>query len=80
MLLRWFTNSAFASGYEASIYKGPIDVNLVRFGALVTFVQKGIQYSEMEANVNNVYMEYEAMKHDTFKGDIYQVERTGAGT
>ncbi|KAE9609364.1 hypothetical protein Lal_00020021 [Lupinus albus] len=45
-----FTHSAFAFGYEAGIDKSRIDVNMVPPGALVTFVQKGIQYLELEAN------------------------------
>jgi|UniRef100_A0A2N9FDX2 transducin (beta)-like 1 len=48
-----FTHSAFALGYEASINKSTIDGNLVPPGALVTFVQKGLQYLEMEANLSN---------------------------
>ncbi|XP_016201679.1 WD40 repeat-containing protein HOS15 isoform X1 [Arachis ipaensis] len=48
-----FTHSAFAFGYEASINKNPIDGSLVPPGALVTFVQKGLQYLEMEANISN---------------------------
>lgn len=49
-----FTHSAFALGYEAAINKCPIDGNLVPPGALITFIQKGLQYLEMEANLNNV--------------------------
>ncbi|XP_074303689.1 WD40 repeat-containing protein HOS15 [Silene latifolia] len=48
-----FTHAAFALGYEAGINKCPIDGNLVPPGALITFVQKGLQYLEMEANLNN---------------------------
>ncbi|GMH25211.1 hypothetical protein Nepgr_027054 [Nepenthes gracilis] len=48
-----FTHSAFALGYEAAINKSPIDGNLVPPGALITFVQKGLQYMEMEANLSN---------------------------
>ncbi|KAG6729097.1 hypothetical protein I3842_01G009100 [Carya illinoinensis] len=51
--LAGFTHSAFALGYEASINKCPIDGNLVPPGALITFVQKGLQYLEMEANLSN---------------------------
>lgn len=49
-----FTHSAFALGYEAGINRSPIDGNLVPPGALVTFVQKGLQYLELEANLCNV--------------------------
>ncbi|KAI5684494.1 hypothetical protein M9H77_05722 [Catharanthus roseus] len=48
-----FTHSAFAFGYEASINKCPIDASLVPPGALITFIQKGLQYLEMEANLSN---------------------------
>ncbi|KAL4359100.1 hypothetical protein HN51_018817 [Arachis hypogaea] len=47
-----FTHSAFAFGYEAGIDKTIIDVNMVPPGALVTFIQKGIQYLELEANLS----------------------------
>ncbi|KAB1200294.1 F-box-like/WD repeat-containing protein TBL1XR1, partial [Morella rubra] len=46
-----FTHSAFALGYEASINKTPIDGNVVPPSALITLVQKGLQYLEMEANL-----------------------------
>ncbi|PKA49771.1 hypothetical protein AXF42_Ash004312 [Apostasia shenzhenica] len=49
-----FTHSAFALGYEAGINKSNIDGNLIPPGALVTFVQKGLQYVELEANLENV--------------------------
>ncbi|KGN48567.1 WD40 repeat-containing protein HOS15 [Cucumis sativus] len=48
-----FIHSAFALGYEAGINKCSIDGNLVPPGALVTVVQKGLQYLEMEANLSN---------------------------
>ncbi|KAL5559111.1 hypothetical protein UlMin_035322 [Ulmus minor] len=48
-----FTHSAFAFGYEAGINRSPIDGNLVPPGALVTFVQKGLQYLELEANLGS---------------------------
>lgn len=49
-----FTHTAFAFGYEAGISKRPIDGNMVPPEALVKFVQNGVQYMEMEANLNNV--------------------------
>lgn len=52
--LAGFTHSAFVLGYEAGINKSSIDGNLVPPGALVTFVQKGLQYLELEANLTNV--------------------------
>ncbi|KAK6287816.1 hypothetical protein POUND7_013995 [Theobroma cacao] len=48
-----FTHSAFTLGYEAGINKCTIDGNLIPPGALITFVQKGLQYLEMEANLSS---------------------------
>ncbi|CAI0461573.1 unnamed protein product [Linum tenue] len=48
-----FTHSAFALGYEAGINKCTIDGNMVPPASLITFVQKGLQYLEMEANLSN---------------------------
>ncbi|XWS33545.1 hypothetical protein CRYUN_Cryun22dG0092200 [Craigia yunnanensis] len=48
-----FTHAAFSLGYEAGINKCTIDGNLIPPGALITFVQKGLQYLEMEANLSN---------------------------
>lgn len=48
-----FTHSAFTLGFEAGINKSNIDGNLVPPGALITFIQKGIQYLELEANLSN---------------------------
>ncbi|CAO2828214.1 unnamed protein product [Amaranthus hypochondriacus] len=47
-----FAHSAFSLGYEAGINKCPLDGNLVPPGALITLVQKGLQYLEMEANMS----------------------------
>ncbi|KMZ60691.1 transducin family protein / WD-40 repeat family protein [Zostera marina] len=46
------THAAFALGYEAGIDKSPIDGHMVPPGTLVKIVQKGLQYIEMEANVD----------------------------
>uniref|UniRef100_A0A1J3GJ24 F-box-like/WD repeat-containing protein TBL1XR1-A n=1 Tax=Noccaea caerulescens TaxID=107243 RepID=A0A1J3GJ24_NOCCA len=54
-----FTHAAFTLGYEAGINKSNIDGNMVPPGALIKFVQKGLQYMEMEANLNNGEMEME---------------------
>ncbi|GAB2282663.1 hypothetical protein Dimus_017200 [Dionaea muscipula] len=48
-----FTHSAFNLGYEAAIHTCSIDGNLIPPGALITFVQRGLQYLEMEANLSN---------------------------
>lgn len=49
-----FKHSAFTLGYEAGLNKTVIDGNQVPPGALVSFVQKGLQYLELEANLNEV--------------------------
>nr|XP_004252824.1 WD40 repeat-containing protein HOS15-like [Solanum lycopersicum] len=48
-----FTHAAFTFGYEAGINRSAIDGHLVPPGALVQFVQKGIQYLELESNLGN---------------------------
>ncbi|CAO2034179.1 unnamed protein product [Urochloa humidicola] len=45
-----FIHAAFTLGYEAGIHKSGIDGNAVPPGALITIVQKGMQYIELEAN------------------------------
>ncbi|MFS7910271.1 putative transcription factor WD40-like family [Helianthus anomalus] len=47
-----FTHTAFTLGYEAALNKSTLDGNIIPPGALVTFVQKGIQYLELEANLS----------------------------
>ena len=49
-----FTHSAFTFSYESFIHKSNINSNDVPPGALISFVQKGLQYLEMEANVSEV--------------------------
>lgn len=51
-----FVHAAFTLGYEAGIHKGGIDGNVVPSGALITIVQKGLQYIELEANTDEVSM------------------------
>ncbi|KAM0937803.1 putative transcription factor WD40-like family [Dioscorea sansibarensis] len=48
-----FTHAAFTLGYEAGINRSNIDGNLIPPGALVTFLQKGLQYIELEANLES---------------------------
>uniref|UniRef100_A0A7N0TM31 Uncharacterized protein n=1 Tax=Kalanchoe fedtschenkoi TaxID=63787 RepID=A0A7N0TM31_KALFE len=48
-----FTHSTFTLGYEAGINKCSIDGSMVPPGALITFVQRGLQYLEMEASLGN---------------------------
>ncbi|PHT32464.1 hypothetical protein CQW23_28801 [Capsicum baccatum] len=53
-LVYGFSHAAFAFGYEAAgVNKSTIDGNQVPPGALVKFVQKGIQYLELETDLSN---------------------------
>ena len=47
-----FRHSAFTFGYESHINKASINCTDVPPGALVSFIQKGLQYLEFEANLN----------------------------
>lgn len=46
-----FTHTAFTFGYESSVTRTRIDPDNVPTGSLVTFIQKGMQYLELEANL-----------------------------
>jgi len=47
-----FVHSAYAFGHESFVAKSNIDSKQVPPGALISFVQKGLQYVEMEAHIN----------------------------
>mmetsp|Transcript_15883 Transcript_15883/g.45459 ORF Transcript_15883/g.45459 Transcript_15883/m.45459 type:complete len:576 (+) Transcript_15883:120-1847(+) len=47
-----FQHSAFTFGYESLVHKSEINGNDVPPGALISFIQKGLQYLEVEANLN----------------------------
>ena len=47
-----FNHSAFTFAHESHIHQIGIDPNKVAPGALVTCVQKGLQYIELEANLD----------------------------
>lgn len=49
-----FNHTAFTFGYESFINESKIEDDDVPPGALISFIQKGLQYLEMEANVNEV--------------------------
>ncbi|KAF3685728.1 hypothetical protein FXO37_00331 [Capsicum annuum] len=53
VITRVHTHSAFALGYEAGINKSTVDGNLVPPSCLITFVQKRIQYLELEETASN---------------------------
>lgn len=48
-----FIHSAFAFGHESLIVKSSIDGSKVTPGALISFIQKGLQFVEIEAHVND---------------------------
>jgi hypothetical protein len=50
-----FSHSAFVFGYESFVHKSNISGNDVPPGALISFLQKGLQYLELEANLNEVW-------------------------
>lgn len=57
-----FTHTAFVFGSESTVAQSDIDGKVVPVGALLTFIQKGFQLMELEANLtedgNDVYGEY----------------------
>ncbi|KAM6543074.1 hypothetical protein CsatB_007521 [Cannabis sativa] len=75
-----FTHSAFAFGCEAGINKSTIDGDIVPPGALVTFVQKGLQYLELEANSGNVEADVDEdfsfiQPLDLITKDVYELQK-----
>lgn len=48
-----FIHSAFSFGHESLISKATIDGSKVSPGALISFVQKGLQFAEIEAHIND---------------------------
>jgi transducin (beta)-like 1 len=53
-----FTHSTFAFQYETAIHRSELKVNNVRPGALISLLQKGLLYSEVETHLNTVLMTY----------------------
>ncbi len=47
-----FAHTAFTFGHESTVAKVAVDPNNVPPGSLVTFLQKGMQYLEMESNLD----------------------------
>ncbi|KAF6253035.1 WD40 repeat-like protein [Scenedesmus sp. NREL 46B-D3] len=48
-----FHHSAFTFAHESQVHRCDINPNLVPPGALVTYIQKGLQYLEVEANIDD---------------------------
>ncbi len=49
-----FVHSAFAFGHESLVAKSNIQSSEVPPAALISFVQKGLQYTEIESHLNDV--------------------------
>ncbi len=49
-----FVHSAFTFSHESFVMKANLNSADVPPGALISFVQKGLQYAEIEAHVNEV--------------------------
>ena len=47
-----FTHTAFTFGAESNVTRTSIDPNSVPPGSLITFIQKGLHYLELEANMD----------------------------
>jgi len=62
MLESGFQHSAFTFGAESTISKSSINGENVPAGALITFIQKGLQYIEVESQLNDSDLEAEAQQ------------------
>jgi len=49
-----FEHSAFTFGYESNVVKADINPADVPPGTLINFIQKGLQYLEVETHVKDV--------------------------
>jgi hypothetical protein len=49
-----FVHSAFAFGHESLVAKSNIQSSEVPPAALISFIQKGLQYTEIESHLNDV--------------------------
>mmetsp|Transcript_2383 Transcript_2383/g.6000 ORF Transcript_2383/g.6000 Transcript_2383/m.6000 type:complete len:559 (-) Transcript_2383:853-2529(-) len=47
-----FTHTAFTFAHESAVTKAPVDPNNVAPGTLIALIQKGMQYLELEANLD----------------------------
>src|SRR5258707_715054 len=48
-----FEHSAYAFGHESFVYKSTLDGSGVPPGALISYVQKGLQYVEIETHLTD---------------------------
>ena len=52
--LAGFQHSAFTFGYESMVHRNGVQEKDIPPAGLISFVQKGIQYLELETNLNEV--------------------------
>ncbi|GAX74780.1 hypothetical protein CEUSTIGMA_g2227.t1 [Chlamydomonas eustigma] len=73
-----FSHTAFVFGHESSVVKTSIDPNDVPPGSLITFLQKGLQYLELESNLEDGVIEGEfkmLSPEDLITNDIDQLRQ-----
>lgn len=54
LIILGFTHSAFTFGYESLVTKSSVAQIDVPPGALITFMQKGLEYVGIEEHINEV--------------------------
>lgn len=74
-----FSHTAFVFGHESTVSKSPVDPNNVPPGSLITFIQKGMQYLEMEANLQVIcHLPVYAVHRYGLDIDIYITSQDGS--
>jgi hypothetical protein len=58
VLSKGFMHAAFTFAYESQLAKSNVISSELPPGALISFVQKGLQYVGIEAHINEVYCIY----------------------
>jgi transducin (beta)-like 1 len=51
-----FSHSAFTFAYESLVVKSSVAQTVIPPGALITFLQKGLEYIAIEEHINEVHM------------------------
>lgn len=54
--LEGFSHSAFTFAYESLVVKSSVAQTVIPPGALITFLQKGLEYIAIEEHINEVHM------------------------
>ena len=53
--LEGFSHSAFTFAYESLVVKSSVAQTVIPPGALITFLQKGLEYIAIEEHINEVH-------------------------